>query len=275
MKHTIQLSIICMLVLFIFTTPSIAQDNPKPMQAVNSGNNLDRIDALFEKGLAESYQHSGLEQFKESLDLCMTCLEKASDDYEVLWRCSRSAAEYAETAMGLNVDGWKDICHKWGKKGMEMAETAQKINPNKVDAYFWQVASIGKYANATGIFTAIKEGFLQKSKSSIARAYELDKTYYDYSPVNAKAMFNFTLPWPMKDKKKALKYFREFQAKASWSFEPHIRLPYAARLLMSYKKKAYDEEAKKLLEKALAAPHQQQHYHELSLELMKKLKKRY
>lgn len=238
----------------------------------NPGSDIERIDALHERGTEENYNASGLGLLKASLELCLACMEENPKEYEILWRCSRAAHQYAETARNLVAEGWETTCKDWGKRGMEIAEGAQGIKPDRVEGYFWQSACIGVYSDGTGIMTAVKEGFYKKSKTAIQKAYELDKRYNDYDPVFAKAMFHVTLPFPWKDKKKALAYYREFEESTAWTVRPYIRRLYGADLLMEVKPKGYKEEAKGLLERALTAPHLQKYYKDWAEDLRSKLK---
>ena len=235
-------------------------------------NDVQRIDALLEKGTEQNYQQSGLSLMKESLDLCLECMEERPEDYEILWRCARAAHQYGETARNLRVAGWEELCKEWGKKGMDIAEKAMGIEPDRVEGYFWQGACIGIYSDGTGIMTAVKEGFYKKSKNAMAKVYELDKSYNDYDSVFANAMFWITLPFPLKSKKKALRYYREFEESTAWTERPYIRRVYGANLLMDVKPKGYEEEAKRLLDEALAYPHLQKYYQDWAKELRSKLK---
>jgi hypothetical protein len=155
---------------------------------------------------------------------------------------------------------------------MEIAEEAQGIEPDRVEGYFWQGACIGVYSDGTGVVTAVKEGFYKKSKTAIRKAYELDKSYNDYDPVFAKAMFYIALPFPWKDKKKALACYREFEESTAWTVRPYIRRLYGADLLMEVKPKGYREEAKTLLDYVIKAPHLQKYYRDWADELRKRLK---
>lgn len=235
-------------------------------------NDIERIDTIHERGTEKNYNASGLSLLKTSLELCLACMEEKPTEYEILWRCSRAAHQYAETARNLVAEGWETTCKDWGKRGMEIAEKAQGIEPDRVEGYFWQGACIGVYSDGTGVMTAVKEGFYKKSKTAIQKAYELDKSYNDYDPVFASAMFHITLPFPWKDKKKALEYYREFEESTAWTVRPYIRRLYGADLLMEVKPKGYKEEAKGLLEEALAAPHFQKYYKDWAEDLRSKLK---
>lgn len=245
----------------------VAGEDPKPEQKAA----VDRIDALFDKGKKENYQASGMDTLKESLDLCLKALEENPDDYDLLWRCTRAAYKYGEAAEILQVEDWKETCREWGKKGIELSEKAQKIEPDKVEGYFWETACVGIYADASGPMTAVKEGFYNKSKTAMAKSYELDRSYNDYDPVFGSAMFYIALPFPLRDKKKALNYYREFEKSTEWKENYYVRCLHAANLLIKVKSKNYKEEARKLLNEALSDPHPRKHYHEWALRLQKKV----
>jgi hypothetical protein len=198
-------------------------------------------------------------------------MEDNPEGYEILWRCSRAAHQFAETARNLVAEGWETTCKDWGKRGMEVAERAQEIEPDRVEGYFWQAACIGVYSDGTGVMTAVKEGFYKKSKTATRKAYELDKSYNDFDPVFANAMFYITLPFPMRSKKKALAYYREFEEKTAWEVRPYMRRVYGANLLMEVKPKGYREEAKALLDHALEAPHLQKYYQDWAEKLRKRV----
>lgn len=257
-------------VVLILTTASVWAE--QWVQGTDPVKEIEKIDRLHERANDENYKMSGLELFKESLDLCLACMRERPDNYELLWRCARAAHQYAETARNLLVEDWKGICKEWGKKGMEIAEKAEGIEPGRVEGYFWEAACVGVYSDGTGVMTAVKEGFYKRSKTAMAKAYELDKSYNDYDPVFGSAMFWIALPFPLKSKKKALEYYREFEKSTSWTVRPYMRRLYAADLLMQVKPKGYKEEAKALLDQALEAPHMQKYYSDWAEELQARLK---
>lgn len=230
------------------------------------------IDDQCNKGIAEHYKKSGMETLKMSLDLCLEALKKHPDNYELLWRGARSAGEYAEAAMIIKMDGWQDICKKWGKVGMDLAGKAQEINPDRVEGYFWQIQTIGKYSDASSFITALREGFLSKMRQNLAKSYEIDNAYHDYGPVFVNAIFHYELPWPMKDKEKAISFYEEFREKSSWQIDSARRHTFSAKLLLNIKGKDHKEEARKLLETVVSDPNPRLYFYEQATEMMKKAK---
>ena len=239
--------------------------------AALTGTDPEHIDRLFFEGSEQNYQRSGLEILRQALEACVQASGERPRDYEILWRCARSAYKVGEAAEILDLEGWKEICREWGKKGMEFSERAQQVEPGRVEGYFWETACIGIYADATGALTAVREGFYEKSKRAMAKAYEIDKSYNDCDPVFGSAMFYIALPFPLKDKKKALTFYREFEASTQWRQNPYVRSVHAANLILTVKDGNYREEARRLLEKALSDPHPRRYYAEWARRLKEKL----
>ncbi len=107
--------------------------------------NLEKIDLLFHQGSAKNDTKAGIDLLKKSLSICEKLMSKHTEDYEVLFRYARGAYKIAESMKGIQMKGWKDICSEYGKKGMKISEKAQKLEPNRVEAYFWETACIGEY----------------------------------------------------------------------------------------------------------------------------------
>ncbi len=234
---------------------------------------LDRIDTLFNQAVDDYQKKATIETLKQSLDLCVNALKNDPDNFELLWRCARSAGQYSEGAYGLQVDGWKKICFEWGKKGSDFGGRAQKKEPERVEGYFWQVVCVGKHAIATGLITAMKEGFYGKSKYCIEKAYEKDKSYLDYSPTISRSQFYFNIPWPIKNKKRALQYFEEYEKNAKWEWEGNLRRIVSAELLLSLKKDKYTDKAKRFIETALNDPCLPKKYREKATQITAVLNK--
>jgi len=202
---------------------------------------LSRADALYEQG--------GIENYKGSIDLCLKALEQSPDDYEANWKCARAYREYGEEAKRQAVEGWKKICARYGKEGMKYAERAITQEPDKPDGHYYYALNVGIYSDGVSVLTALAEGLKTKTQSSLEKAYDLDKMYDEAGPVLALGRFWAVVPWPYKDKKKALEFYREYQTTRYFNEKAGGKI-YLAELLLELKGKGNKEEAKALLEKA-------------------------
>lgn len=110
---------------------------------------------------------------------------------------------------------------------------------------------------------ALKEGLKQSTQDVFYTAYGIDKMFEDGGPILAIARFWHQLPFPMKNKKRAQKYFEEYYK--YFPGDPQ-GLVYFAELLIDRRKK---DEARPLLEKAIAGD--EPYYSKWTKELLEKL----
>jgi tetratricopeptide (TPR) repeat protein len=217
-------------------------------------------DKLFDQG--------GLANFKQAMELYKKALAENPNNYEANWKCARAHREYGDTAKTEKVDGWKDICAKYGKEGMNYAQKATELEPEKPDGYYYYGLNVGIYSDGVSIFTALSEGLKDKTQNSFEKTYALDKMYKEGGPMIALGRFWQVLPWPMHDRKKSLKYYREYQATRYFAnnIEVHV---YLGELLIQIGGDKNKVEAKGYLEKA--ANSDDAFYKERANELLKKL----
>ncbi len=229
-----KLILCCLLVGFAFVIPA----------TLWAGSSLEQADTLYDQG--------GLDNIKKSIGLYLAAVKDNPKDYGTNWKCARAHRDYGNLSKRKKVEGWKKICAEYGKKGMEYAKQAIDIAPDKPAAHYYYGISVGIYSDGVSILTALSEGLKNKTQSSFEKAYELDKMYNDAGPMLSLGRFWAVLPWPMKDKKDSLKYYREYQQTPYFadSDEAHI---FVAELLLDIGGKDNKAEAKTLLEKAAGA----------------------
>ncbi len=132
---------------------------------------------------------------------------------------------------------------------MKYAEKAVEQRPDKPDGHYYYGLNAGIYSDGVSIFTALAEGLKSKTQSSFEKAYVLDKMYNEAGPILALGRFWAVVPWPYKDKKKALKFYREYQKTRYFNKKVEGKI-YLAEVLLELKGKENKEEAKALLKKA-------------------------
>ena len=198
-------------------------------------------DKLFEQG--------GLANYKQAIELYQKAIAENPASYEANWKCARAHREYGDAAKTEKVDGWKDICARYGKKGMNYAQKATELQPEKPDGYYYYGLNVGIYSDGVSIFTALSEGLKDKTQSSLEKTYDIDKMYKEAGPIIALGRFWAVLPWPMRDRKKSLRYYREYQTTEYFAdnVEAHV---YLGELLIQMGGDKNKAEAKGYLEKA-------------------------
>jgi hypothetical protein len=214
------------MLLFSFHFVSMAEDP------------LVEADALFEKG--------DITNILESIPLYIKAVEANSDSYEANWKCARAHREYANLNLEQELEGWKDICKKYGKDGMRYGEKAKELEPDKIEGHYYYGLCVASYSDGVSILKALKEGLKGSTQKAFYTAYEIDKMFEDGGPMLCIARFWHQLPFPLKNKRRAQKYFEEHH---EYFPDDPQGLVYFAELLIDRRKKG---EAKPLLEKAIA-----------------------
>jgi tetratricopeptide (TPR) repeat protein len=228
MKRCLLFIFVCVL-FSVFSFTSLANDT------------ITQADALFEKG-----DITNIASILESISLYIKAVEANPNSYEANWKCARAHREYADHALEGEHEGWEDICKEYGKKGMEYAEKAQELEPEKVEGHYYYGLSAGTYSDGVSILKALREGLKGSTQDAFYDAYEIDKMYDIGGPMLAIARFWHQLPFPFRNQRRSQRYFEEHYE--YFPDDPEA-LVYYAELLIDRRKKS---EAKPLLEKAIA-----------------------
>ena len=203
---------------------------------------LAEADKIFDQG--------GVENYKKSIDLYIKAVEQQPDDYEANWKCARAYREYADKAKKKGVEGWKDICAQYGKAGMQYAKKAIELKPERPDGHYYYGLNVGIYSDGVSILTALSEGLKDKTQQSFEKTYAINKMYKDGGPMLSLGRFWAVLPWPFRDRKKALTYYREYQQTPYFATNTEAQL-FVAELLIQMGGEENKAEAKGYLEKGL------------------------
>jgi tetratricopeptide (TPR) repeat protein len=203
---------------------------------------LAEADKVFDQG--------GLENYKKSIDLYLKAVEQQPDDYEANWKSARAYREYADKAKKKGVEGWKDICAQYGKDGMQYAQKAIELKPTRPDGHYYYGLNVGIYSDGVSILTALSEGLKGKTQQSFEKTYEINKMYKEGGPMLSLGRFWAVLPWPLRDRKKSLAYYREYQETKFFATNTEAQL-FLAELLIQIGGDENKAEAKGYLQKGL------------------------
>jgi tetratricopeptide (TPR) repeat protein len=217
-------------VLFLFLVTS-----------AQAADELAEADRLFAQG--------GLANLQQSIALTLKAVEQNPGSFEASWKCARAHREYANQAKRRDLADWKKTCAEHGKTGMQYAQKAIDLQPDKPDGYYYYGVSVGTYSDGVSIVTALADGLKDKTQSSFEKAYAIDKSYKQGGPILSLGRFWSVLPWPLRDRQKGLDYFREYQ-KAGYfdsNLEAHLFL---SELLIKMGGDENKREARGYLEKA-------------------------
>jgi tetratricopeptide (TPR) repeat protein len=203
---------------------------------------LAEADKIFDQG--------GIENYKKSIELYVKAVDQQPDDYEAAWKCARAHRAYADEAKKKGVEGWKEICAQYGKAGMQYAQKAIELKPERPDGHYYYGLSVGIYSDGVSIFTALAEGLKDKTQQSFEKTYEINKMYKDGGPMLSLGRFWAVLPWPLRDRKKSLAYYREYQETQYFATNTEAQL-FLAELLIQMGGDENKNEAKGYVEDGL------------------------
>jgi hypothetical protein len=195
------------------------------------------------------FNQGGLENIQKSIPLYRQAVERSPGNFEACWKCARAHREYGNQAKKLKLADWKKICAEYGKAGMRYAQEAIDLQPDKPEGYYYYGLNVGIYSDGVSILTALAEGLKDKTQSSFEKAYAIDRNYKRGGPMLSLGRFWSVLPWPLRDRQKALGYFREYQ-KAGY-FEDNLEAHLFLSELLIQMDAAAKTEAKGYLEKAV------------------------
>ena len=156
------------------------------------------------------YEQGGIDNYQKSMDVLKKAVAANPNSFEANWKLARAIRWYAEEAKRQDVKDWKDICKKYGKEGMIVADKAISLNASKPDGYYWYGLNVGIYADGVSILTALAEGLKGKTQESFENVYKIDKMYDKAGAILSLSRFWSVLPWPLKDNDESIRYFKEY-----------------------------------------------------------------
>ena len=212
--------------------------------SVAAADYLAEADKIFDQG--------GIENYKKSIDLYVKAVEQQPDDYEAAWKCARAHREYADKTKKKGIQGWEDICAQFGKAGMQFAQKAIELKPERPDGHYYYGLNVGIYSDGVSIFTALKEGLKDKTQQAFEKTYAINKMYKEGGPMISLGRFWAVLPWPLRDRKKSLAYYREYQQTKFFATNTEAQL-FLAELLIQMGGDQNKAEAKEYLAKAVTS----------------------
>ncbi len=200
----------------------------------------------FEKGVKNLKR----EDFKTAINYFKKTLELNPDNFEANWMCARAHVYYSNRTMYELIENWKEVAHKYGKEGMTYAEKAIELEPAQVEGYFWITGCISMYSEGISMVKAMREGIKDKILTNLEKAYNIDKMYNNAKPIVSLARINYKLPWPLRDKNKSRKFWKEYRESEGFGKEIFATVYYAENLIDIGGQKNIAE-AKALLEKSI------------------------
>ena len=133
---------------------------------------------------------------------------------------------------------------------MQYAKMAIELKPQRPDGHYYYGLNVGIYSDGVSILTALSEGLKGKTQEAFEKAYEINKMYKEGGPMLSLGRFWAVLPWPLRDRKKSITYYREYQETKFFVTNTEAQL-FVAELLIQMGGDQNTSEAKGYVEKGL------------------------
>ncbi len=216
---------VALFVLGVAPSHSVAQDKVAEL--------LKKGDAIYRKAYGNKKTWDAMYYYKEAVKL-------NPKSFEAQWRVARAFFWLTDNTDNKSKD--KDL----GWQGYAAALQAIRLNPKRVEGHYFAALCVGEYSKGLGIVTALRKGIEGKFKNHLNMSMKIKRCYDHGGADRAYGNLFHLLPWPKRDREKAMKHYK-------WSLrcrKDHPRTHYyMARCLAAAGKK---DEAKKQIEKCLA-----------------------
>ncbi len=199
-------------VLFtVMAVPATAQDEGGTSPVLTPSDMLKQSDQLWKKRNV-----SGNAQ--KSFDMAEAALKAGGDEFEARWRMARGAFWVAERSSD------KKVKETMGWRGYEEGLKASKLQPGRVEGYYFGVISLGQYSIAIGVLKAIGKGVKGKFESMGNKAVAVNPAYDFGGPDRAMGVYWRDLPKIARDLKKAEKHIKASIDKGEVKIRSHFYL---------------------------------------------------
>ena len=172
------------------------------LAAAQQPDTMNRADLLYAEGTMDS--------LRQSVGLYKQAAQQQPDSYEAFWKAARSCRVITRMAVIGELDNLEEIGASFGKQGMELAQKAISLEPEKVEGHYYYAVNVGGYAKGASIWSILSEGLKEKAEKHLKKAYEIDREYNGFVLLMHMGLYYEVLPWYAgRDKDKALEHYRE------------------------------------------------------------------
>lgn len=132
-------------------------------------------------------------------------LKNCPENFDIAWRISRLVYFIGNFGPGENLNNEEHI--QVFELGYKAGEIAKKLEPNRVEGYYWYAINLGKYSLAVSLFKALRTA--SQARDALVEAARIDPSYHWAGPYRILGRYYQDLPSGISfgDKKKAEEYF--------------------------------------------------------------------
>ena len=181
-------------------------------------------------------------------------MKKATTDkehFDANWRIARACFWIAEWAKN------DDIKEKMGKKGWETGQKAVKLQPKRVEGYYFGGISLAQYGKAIGVVSAVFKGVSGDYEEALEKAIKINAKYEMAGPTRGYGRYWFKLPAMKRDLDRSAKLLERSAKDAPQKLRTHF---YLAETYLKRDKGDDREKARKALETCVGLDPKKEEY---------------
>jgi hypothetical protein len=125
--------------------------------------------------------------------------------FDAAWRLARAKCWLANHTPYYANTGLKA---RLGAQAMKHAARAVKLKPDRVEGHYYHAWATGQWSLGISIAKALWNGAEGKITGSMGRAQRIDRSYDSFGVYRMWGRYWHALPWPKRDRPKALKMLR-------------------------------------------------------------------
>ena len=168
-------------------------------------------DSAYRKRFGEKVAWEAIYFYKEVLKL-------DANNFDANWKLARSFYSLSDT---INNNKRKK---ELGAEGLKYGEAAAKLQPGRIEGWFYGVICLGEYSMGIGLLTAMKQGIEGKFKSMLDKAMAINPDFDYAGPPRAYGRFYYKLPWPKRDYKKSEQYLVDSRRRSPAKLRTYLYL---------------------------------------------------
>ena len=179
---------------------------------------------------------------QKSLEFAENALKIAATPKErfgAYWRIARACFWIAEWAKN------DDLKEDMGKKGWEAGQEAVKLEPNRVEGYYFGGIALAQYGKAIGVVSAVFKGVSGDYEEALEKAIKIDPKYELAGPTRGYGRYWFKLPAVKRDYNRSAKLLEQSAKDSPLKLRTHF---YLAETYLKRDKGDDREKARKALE---------------------------
>ncbi len=184
------------------------QNNPIHEDSIKETKEQTKEDTINSKFLDKLWSNRQNPEGEQEIIQFMQSEVEVPNDFDISWKVARLVYFSGNFSLMQKLSNDKKI--KFFKYGYTAGLTAKKLEPKRVEGYYWYAVNLGSYGLIKGIFSALRNA--RSGRDALLEAAKIDATYQWCGPLRILGKYYQEVPGGIisfGDKKIAQEYFEK------------------------------------------------------------------